>query len=293
MSKNMLIGATVALGTAVISSSEKYKHFAQIASLIGQVGSGMLLAHYSRNDERQADSLGMQYMTNSGNSPQGMVGLMELLNTLSKHKPSVIETMFSTHPMSSERYQSAKTAINTTYRSKNKLPLNRDRYMDNTAKLRRMKKSIEAMQQGEKEMGSKNFSKAERQFKKALKRTPKDYAALVMMTKCQIAREKPKQARKYVTLAKRLNPTEAQARNLSGVTNMMYNRFDAAHQDFAASERLLPGNPNTIFLQGMSLEGMQNKQAAAREYNRFLKINKRGDQAQHAQQRLRDWGYLK
>ncbi|MDM8569959.1 M48 family metalloprotease [Thiotrichales bacterium HSG1] len=291
MSKNMLIGATVMLGTALISSSKKYRHFGQIAGLIGQVGSGMLLAHYSRTDERQADSLGMEYMVKSGNSPHGMVGLMELLKTMSKHKPSVVETMFATHPMGSERYNSAKASANGMYRRHRKMPLNRDRYMDNTAKLRRMKKSIEAMQQGEKEMGSKNFSRAERQFKKALNRTPNDYAALLMMTKCQIAREQPKQANRYISLAKRINPNEAQARNLSGVTNMMYSRFDVAYKDFVKSERLLPGNPNTVFLQGISLESMQDKRAAANAYSRFLKVNKRGDQAQHAKQRLKDWGY--
>lgn len=290
MSKNMLIGTTLALGTAVISSSKKYKKYAQIVSLVGQISAGALLAHYSRNDERQADALGMQYMTKANHNPQGMVGLMELLNTISKHKPNVIETMFATHPMNTERYQTAKMRAE---QSSKKLPLNRDRYMDHTAKLRRMKKAIEAMQQGEKEMAKERFHQASRQFKKALKRAPKDYAALIMMTQCQLAQEKPELARKYVAQAKQVNPTEAQAYHLSGIAHMMKNSFSSAYQDFDAYEKKLPGNPNTIFLKGTALEGMQNKQDAATEYARYLKMIPQGEQAEYALQRLVNWGYVK
>ena len=293
MSTTRLIGLTLAVGTVALSTSRKYGQYAQLAGLLGQIGAVALLAHYSRDDERQADALGMEYMTKAGHSPQGMVGLMELLNTINKHKPNAIETMFATHPMSSERYQTAKVSAGTQYGAMKKLPLNRDRYMDNTAKLRRMKKSIEAMQQGDKEMAKKQFRPAERQFKKALKRTPKDYAALVMMGKCQLVQEKPNQARPYLALAKQVYPAEAQAHHLSGISHMMGKQFSAAYQDFDTYEKRLPGNPNTIFLKGTALEGMQNKRAAAAEYTRYLGITNQGDQAQYALQRLIKWGYAK
>jgi predicted Zn-dependent protease len=289
----MLIGAGLALGTAVLSTSEKYGQLAQLAGLFGQVGAGLLLAHYSRDDERQADALGMQYMTKTGYSPEGMVGLMELLNTMSKHKPGVVETMFATHPMSSERYQTAMTAADTTYQSMKKLPLNRDRYMEKTAKLRRDKKAIEAMQQGETKMATEQLRPAERQFKKALKHAPNDYTALTMMTKCQLAQEKPNEARQYAMQAKQVYPTEAQAHHLSGIANMMKNQFDAAYQDFDTYEQMLPGNPNTVFLKGTVLEGMQDKPAAAAEYNRYLRMTNQGGQAEYAAQRLIDWKYMK
>lgn len=292
MTTGMLVGATLALGTAVLSTSKKYGNLAQVVGLVGQIGAGMLLAHYSRSDERQADALGMQYMTKAGHSPEGMVGLMELLNTTSKHKPSTIEMMFRTHPMSSERYQTAKASANTQYRSLKKLPVNRDRYMDHTAKLRRQKKAIEAMQQGETEMAKERFHPAERQFKKALKHAPEDYTALVMMTKCQLAQEKPHEARQYATLAKQVYSSEAQAHHLNGIANMMGKQFDTAYQDFATYEKVLPGNPNTVFLKGTALEGMQNKSAAAAEYNRFLKMTNQGEQAQYARERLMNWGFL-
>ena len=97
MSKSMLIGVAAA-GISAYARSKNDK-IAPLLEGLGNIGAGALLAHYSRDDERQADALGMEYMTKAGQNPKGMVGLMDLLMSLSRHKPSAIEIMFSTHPM--------------------------------------------------------------------------------------------------------------------------------------------------------------------------------------------------
>jgi hypothetical protein len=56
---------------------------------------------------------------------------------------------------------------------------------------------------------------------------------------------------------------------------------------------MLPGNTNTIFFKGLSLEGMQNKQGAADEYYRYLQSVNQGGQAEYAYKRLVEWGYVK
>ncbi|MCP4023502.1 MAG: M48 family metalloprotease, partial [Desulfobacteraceae bacterium] len=68
---------------------------------LGMLGQGMLLSHYSRDNEREADGLGNEYMVKAGYNTKGFVGLMETLNSLNKHKPSAAQVLFSTHPMSS------------------------------------------------------------------------------------------------------------------------------------------------------------------------------------------------
>ena len=54
----------------------------------------------------------------------------------------------------------------------------------------------------------------------------------------------------------------------------------------------LPGNPGTIFLKGFAQEGQDNKPLAAQEYQRFLKQVQQGEQAQHAQSKLIEWGFV-
>ncbi len=292
MSQGMLSSAVVTAGTAIVGTAYG-SGYADIVQSIGGVASGALLSKYSRDNEREADNLGMDYMVRSEQNPEGMVGLMEILVEQSKHKPSALEQMFASHPLSTDRYNTAKANIAKRYAKAKTLPDNRERYMDNIASLRRIKPAITAMQQGEEQMGKKAYKEAETDFGSALKRAPDDYAGLVMMAKCQVALDKNTTAQRYIDKAKLINPNEAQAQHISGIVQLAQSRPDAALADFQRYERLLSGNPNTVFLQAVSLESMQRKDAAAQQYGRYLRQVKQGAQAQHATQRLQNWGYLK
>jgi predicted Zn-dependent protease len=291
MSKGVL--AQIAVAGGAIAAGTQNRALGGVAAGVGSVGAGALLAKYSRSNERQADALGMEYMTRTNYNAEGMVGLMDMLRSLSKHKPNAIELMFATHPMSEERYQTAVKTVSTKYESAKGFPLHRERYMDHTAKLRSMKKAIEEMQNGEKAMAKKDFPAAEGHFRRALEEVPEDYAGLVMMSKCLMAQNKHKEARRYAELAKQAYPEEAQAHQLSGITKIVQGDFGPAYEDFSRYEELLPGNPNTIFLKGYSLEGMGNKKAAAVEYDRYLKGVSQGGQARYANGRLAEWGYTR
>ncbi len=289
--RGMLAQIVVATAAIAVATTE-YSDYAGLVSAAGGFGAGALLAKYSRDNEREADALGMEYMTRSGHNPKGMVGLMDMLRTQSKHKPNALEMMFSSHPMSDERYATAKKNADTKFVEWGNRPILQERYMDNTASLRKMRSAIEAMQNGEVSMAKKEYPTAEKEFSKALKQAPDDYAGLVLMAKCQMAQEKPNEAKQYLEQAKRINPEEGQVLQLSGINQLALNQFDAAYKNFDRYEKQLPGNPNTIFLKAVSLESMQNTKGAALEYNRYLQQVNTGSQAQHAYQRLVDWGYV-
>jgi predicted Zn-dependent protease len=265
----------------------------QAAGALGSIGAGALLASYSRDNEREADALGMEYMVKAGYGPQGMVGLMEMLQSLSKSKPSAIELMFATHPMSDERYKNAVQNSRTKYASTQNLPLKRERYMDHTARLRAMKGTIEELQKGEQAMNGEKMGEAETHFRDALKQTPNDYAGLVLMATCQIIQKKPAEGLRYSEAAKSVYPQEAQAYYLSGFGKLQTKNFAGAYQDFSSYDKVLPGNPTTTFFKGFSLEGMGKKPEAAQDYHQYLKVVQEGKFAQHAYARLVEWGYYK
>lgn len=292
MSKQMLTSMVLAGVVAYIETENK--NLAPLAAGLGGMGVGMLLASYNRDDEREADALGMEYMVRANHNPNGMIGLMDVLVGISNYKPNAIEKMFATHPMSEERYRTAVNRSTSRYnKQKQSYPLQRDRYMDHTAGLRKIKGAIENMQNGEKAMTSKKFKDAEEQFSLALKKAPHDYAGLLMMAKCMLAQNKNQEAEHYSQKAKRVNPTEAQAYHIKGMAALRKKDFDSAYAEFTGYEKILPGNPNTIFLKGLSLEGMGYKDKSAREYNRYLKFDTKSEQARHAYQRLVDWNYIK
>ena len=291
MSKNM-VTQTVVGGLTVLAGTQGAAA-AQIASQLGSMGAGALLASYSRDNEREADSLGMRYMVGSGYGPQGMVGLMDVLRSMSKHKPSSIDLMFATHPMSDERYQTAVDTVGKKYADARDLPLYRERYMDNTVKLRQQRQAIEALQEGEKELYQKKFDSAEDKFRQALRSAPNDYTALVMMSKVQMLQKNNQAGLDFAKQAKEVYPQEAQAYHLTGFAKMNLKDFQGAYQNFGAYQKILKVDPNPSFFRGYCQEQMGQRESAAKEYHDYLQKVQQGKYAQHAYTRMVEWGYYK
>jgi predicted Zn-dependent protease len=291
MSKGMLTQAAVG-GFSVLAATQG-AGYGKLASQLGMVSAGALLAHYSRDNEREADALGMAYMVKAGYGSRGFIGLMDMLRSLSKRKPSAIEVMFSTHPMSEERYRTAVDAAQTKYQSAQNLPVRRDRYMDHTASLRAIGNAIDEMQKAEKEMAQGKYNDAEEHFHRALEQAPDDYAGLARMAICQLAQKKDQEARRYAKAAKEVYPEEARAYHISGFAKIRLKDFEGGYQDFNQYEERLPGNPHMIFFKGYCQEGMQHIEDAANHYNRYLKLIQQGDYAKNDYQHLVEWGYYK
>ena len=291
MSKGQLSQAVVG-GISVLAGTQSAA-LGDLAGQLGQISAGALLASYSRDNEREADALGMEYMVGAGYGSEGFVGLMEMLSSLSKHKSTNVDLLFATHPMSQERYDTAVQAANTKYGSALKGPLNRERYMDHTAGLRAQKAAIQEIQNGEKQMAARKYDAASDHFRNALKKSPDDYVALCMISISNLAQKNYAVGRQYAEMAQKAYPQEAQAYHLSGYSKIQLKDFDGAFEEFSSYERMLPGNPNTIFFKGYCQEGMNQIEPAANEYHRYLQVVQQGKYAQHAYRRLVDWGYIK
>lgn len=287
MTKNMLTTAVVAGVGMYLEHREN--DYAALAAGLGAIGGYALLARYSRGDERQADALGMEYAVRAKLNPAGMVALMDTFRGLKKRRPNTVEILFATHPMSDERYETALGRTRSEYAHAADYPTNRERFMDNTARLRKLRPAIEELQNGEEQMLQKRYPGAETHFKKALAAAPGDYAGLLMMSKCLVAQKRHGEAQRYADQAKAVYPREAQARHVSGMVSMQAGHFSRAVSEFDAYERQLPGNPNTIFYKGFCMEQTGNKQGAAREFLRYRRAAPSGQFANHVNTRLVGW----
>ena len=77
MSKGQL--TNILVGGAAILAGTQSSALGQLTSQLGMAGAGALLASYSRDNEREADALGLEYMTKTGYNPDGFVELMDML----------------------------------------------------------------------------------------------------------------------------------------------------------------------------------------------------------------------
>ncbi|MDD2946226.1 MAG: M48 family metalloprotease [Acinetobacter sp.] len=99
----LLVGALIAsqadgdAGTAVMLGS-------QAALMDKQL-------NYSRNQEREADRIGMQYMYSAGYNPQSMADFFEVMDRATS-KVSFLPDFWLTHPLSTERMSEARLRAN-------------------------------------------------------------------------------------------------------------------------------------------------------------------------------------
>lgn len=283
--------STLAVGGLAIAAgrSSRLEGYSDAIYAIGALSVGALLAYYSRANERQADALGMDYAVAAGHAADGMGDLMALLVEEQTRNRNALELMFATHPMSSERYQTARQVAATRYGPTRQWPRNRDRYQDATANLQRHAGAIRQLRDGEADMAAKRYRSAEASYRNALATMPDDYCALVLMAECQSAQGRQQEAAAYLRRARQVDPAGGKAIHLSGITQLSLGRPDAALAEFQRYEQVLPGNPNTVFLEGVALESMQARAAAAERYRRYLGYTTQTPQAQYAITRLQAW----
>lgn len=287
--------SSILIGGLSLYANAQGAGLGNLTQQLGALGQGLFLARYSRDNEREADALGHGYMTGARYSSKGFVGLMEMLDAMHKAQPSSFEMLFATHPMGRERLEAAVSRDGGQYAATHGFPLNRDRYMDHTAGLRGHKAVILKLQEGEKYLAKKELDQAEAAFREALKSGDRDYTAQVMAAKCFLIREKFQDAAGHAARAKELYPEEVQGHYISGLANLSLKKPGPAHDDFKACERLLPGNPQVTFYQGLALDRDGQREPAARQYVTYLKqVNYAANEfSQHAYGRLKAWGYVK
>lgn len=284
MSKGLILGG-VLTGLLIYLSVEN-NPFIPLASAAAGIGSSLILAKYSRDDERQADTLGMEYMVRAMYNPDGMIKLMNVLKSLEKNKPTMIEVMFSSHPMSEERYEKAIELKNKKYLYASNYNLYKERYMDNTFNIRKIKEAIENLQNAMTLIAKKNYTDAEELIKKALMIAPHDYAALLLMAKCKIFRSDYSEAYKYALEAKDEYNSEGQAYYISGIICIKLNKYEEALNNFNNYDRLLYGNPEALFYKGYCYDKVGDISNAIKFYTAYLNKVDSGNNANYARQRL-------
>jgi len=105
MQKQM--GAQLLVEIAGRVGGEKGGAAADVAKIVAT----MATLKYSRDDEYQADAVGIRYAARAAYNPWGMIELLNVLKNLAEREPGTFGEMFQTHPMSSKRIQQAEQTL--------------------------------------------------------------------------------------------------------------------------------------------------------------------------------------
>ncbi len=92
------------------------------------LGIPALFLHFTRQDESEADYLGVQYLYAAGYDPNGAISIFEKLESLEKKQPGTVARIFSTHPMDAARIRKTEQEIDRILPAKAEYVVNTSEY---------------------------------------------------------------------------------------------------------------------------------------------------------------------
>jgi predicted Zn-dependent protease len=116
-----LLGLTV--GTKGTAES-----YAQLINM----GAALAFNKFSRDDEREADHFGLNYMIRAGYNPKAALSSIEQMQRLETRAPTTMESWFLTHPPTSERFTNINreiSALPAGQRSTLERPVKRNQFI--------------------------------------------------------------------------------------------------------------------------------------------------------------------
>jgi predicted Zn-dependent protease len=123
------------------------------------LGLNLEMLGITRESEREADQLGIQYLWNTGYDPNAFVSFFEKMQEQEKSKPGKLASWFHTHPSTDDR-------IMASLDEQRYLP-EKDNYMINTSEFDRVKSRLLAIDNAQK---AEEATGAQEQKRPTLKR---------------------------------------------------------------------------------------------------------------------------
>jgi predicted Zn-dependent protease len=200
---------------------------------------------FSRDQEREADWLGIDYMVQAGYNPEGAVQLQEYFyRQLEGGKnPLWAEGLFRTHPFSKERLDNARARIAQRYPDTVKNPnytFNGTIFMQKTAHLREVQKAYDVSDQGDKLLKQKRFDDALAKYREAERMQPDQAPFHSSAGSVCLSRKEYPEAERELRKAIALDPELFEPRFLLGTLKYQRQEYRAAIPELERSMDLYP-----------------------------------------------------
>ena len=83
-----------------------------LSQIAAQILAGGAMARFSRGDEKQADDMGLEFMTQAGYDPHGMLEMFQKLLAMEQGGSSAVARFFQDHPGTQDRINDISGRIN-------------------------------------------------------------------------------------------------------------------------------------------------------------------------------------
>lgn len=284
---NRALISLAVVGVAVALSDSQY---GDLGVAVAGAAGGLLLLSYSRDQERQADELGHAYMTKNGYNPRGTVEVFRTFKAQEKEAPGFISAMLSSHPLTSERIETAQQRAQAGPPDLVRQPLKVEPYQRALARQMDRAPAYQAMDQGDLLAGKQRFDQAGQQYQRAISLYPREGLFHARLALARLRGNQAQAALEPARMGARLSPQVFMPLFVEGMTYYKLQDYRQAAVSLEKADDLLPEHAGCKLFLGGSYEKLGNKSQAVKAYRQVAASDK-GNLGRAARSRLVALGY--
>ncbi|SNZ13244.1 beta-barrel assembly-enhancing protease [Hydrogenobacter hydrogenophilus] len=260
------------------------KPYAQALLQFGQVGGQLLALKFSRDQERQADELGVVYVLKAGYDPRGLLGVFETFKNMERTN---VPEWLQTHPLPQSRIEDVQREIENIKPS-GSLIYDTDEFQNIKKLLKQTENSYREFYAGKKAYQQKNYSIALSHFMRAVELYHDNYEARLYIAYILAKEGNISQALRQVQTAYSIVPEVFSTNYVYGFVLFKMGRYSESVQRLERAKKFIPDHADTYYYLGRDYEALGDISKAVYHYKTALELSQgKAEWSKDAQERLR------
>jgi predicted Zn-dependent protease len=284
-------GTLFNVALSVLSGATGDTTYGPLAQQAGELSAALLDRSYSRDQERESDLLGIDYMVQASYDPQGAVQVQEFFYRQIEGgaKPMWLTGLFRSHPFSKERMLANDEYIRTRYAQTLNNPsyvLRPDTFQAAVAPLQKSRKGYELYDEARRLEAAGDLTRAIAAYLQAAAAAPDEALILTGLGMAYLKAEDANSARLHLARAVKLDGNYYLSRMGFGYALLQKGNNLEAVRELEASMKLLPTLQGSYLLaEGYEKTGQTQK--ALELYTAVAKADPEGKLGLAAAERVR------
>ncbi len=251
------------------------KQNADLFIQFGKIGAQLLTLKYSRDQEREADRLGVRFSYKAGYDPRGLLETFLIFKKLGNIKAP---EWLLTHPLPENRYKEVKKLLSKYDLNSKKLIKDTPQFHKIKNRIKKYRKSYELLKKAKKNIAKRNYEEALELLNQSINIFQDNNASLTYRAIIYAIKKQYLKAYKDASRAAKLDPMFFKPHLISGIALNRLKRFDESISFLKRARDLIPSFPDTYYFLGLDYEALRKYKKAIENYETALKLTdgKRG-----------------
>ncbi|KAA0256622.1 MAG: hypothetical protein EDX89_00545 [Acidobacteria bacterium] len=256
----------------------------RLAALAG-AGQRLVPLRYTPAEEREADEIGLDLLVKAGYAPDGLAGLLEILEKARAAEPERVAPLLASHPLRSGRTATARRRAEAADASERARPATADEFARRTRRLKAEAPAFEVAFEAEAALVVNDPRKAAVKYAEAARLAPLQAVLPALQATALLAAGEDEGGRGAAAGALAVDPDLVLARLAAGLAAFRLGSFREAIDQLTAAEAAAGGaRPPSSYLIGLAHERLGEAAKAAERYR--LVVAGRGEDTADATRRL-------